>query len=134
MARAAHCVQMVAPGAVGLPPRVNYEYDILSDDDSSDPQQSSGDESRADERDEASKLGRSRKPWHANANRAQRLAKQLAFRQRYEASRHRERTRRRMKKRTNLTERTKERYQLYRKDYLILEYCEHGDLHRLIRR
>jgi len=134
LARAAHCVQMISPGKVGLPPRGRYEYDIPSDDDSSDDQPSSGEESRADEPDEKAKKGRSRKPLLSDEERPRLLAKQAAFQTRYNAAANRERARRIMKGRANLTDNTIERYQLHRKDYLILEYCEHGDLHKLIAR
>ncbi|KAI1812877.1 kinase-like domain-containing protein [Poronia punctata] len=132
--RAAHCVQGIEPGYVGLPPRPPYGYDIPSSDDSSSSSESSGSESREDVPSREHKLGRARKKLDQNE-----LKRKW--------SRHRKRIRlarlRGDAKDAEMRRRGMEPVRGYdpdnpddpwHRDYLLLEFCENGDLEGLIGR
>ncbi|KAI0895258.1 kinase-like protein [Annulohypoxylon nitens] len=109
MARAAHCIQIIEPEKVGLPRSREYD-DIMRDIDSSSDEESSGDESH----DESS---RPRIP-HPRIPRNQLTPMDLAEKKQ-------RREQRRIQRKNRMTDRT-------RKDYMLLEYVEGGNLLTLI--
>ncbi|KAI1753578.1 kinase-like domain-containing protein [Xylaria castorea] len=136
--KAAHCVQMIPRDAVGLPLQRPFAWDYPDEDDSSDPEEeSSGEESRDDG--PGPDVPRTRRPM----NRAERTA----------ATRKRIRHERRMagaytnirNRQTDITRRRRRgipppdeeddpELEENRKDFILLEFCENGDLEHLIYR
>ncbi|KAI0392615.1 kinase-like domain-containing protein [Xylariaceae sp. FL0594] len=142
VARAAHCVQIVAPEKAGLPAAEKFEFSLLRVDDSSDSHTSSGEESRDDAPPPPPprRRGRGRRipersRVHLEANIPALNAKGATFTDRYNdaARRHNQRVLR-LRNAMNASRAETRKWQLDYKDYLILECCESGELMGLIAR
>ncbi|KAI0016241.1 protein kinase-like protein [Xylariomycetidae sp. FL0641] len=136
--RAAHCVQMIPPGDALPDEPDEFRFPEPSWSDSSEEQDSSGDESR-DEQPPA-KRPRRRRSEAEKRNRDDYLAQRNAAREvRYdkrEAARGAPPRRRRMRLRSrpdaDESDDENEDYDLNRKDFLLLEFLENGDLHNFL--
>ncbi|KAI0142448.1 kinase-like protein [Hypoxylon sp. NC0597] len=137
VARAAHCIQQIKPEDIGLNPRTKFQYELPDMfDSSSEDSQSSGEESREDE---PPSLQVPTRRWRTTHDPEYMAEKEL---------RHRERIR-------QATERNEERQGMLflaeeeiengrqpdfdlndwdadHKDYMVLEFMEHGDLAHFI--
>ncbi|KAI0159848.1 kinase-like domain-containing protein [Xylariaceae sp. FL1272] len=124
--RSAHMVQLVDRQGIDLPPFKKFEYDIPRDDDSSSEENTSDDESVADVR-----------PANVRTRREvmQQNAQQLVEKRARWLKRHRAASAKVNKRAKHKGDPNRDPMWDYdRKDLLVLEYCENGDLQNLIYR
>ncbi|KAI1822001.1 kinase-like domain-containing protein [Xylaria intraflava] len=136
MHRAAHCVQLITRDRVDLPQSRQWIYDVPERDDSSEDADSSGDESRDDRPNAAYRDKRTRRQRKMNVAAAQLKAQNHRARQLAAEARLNER---------NIAIRAQQEggalggpvmdpFDIYRQDYLLMEFCPYGDLQNLIYR
>ncbi|KAI2643152.1 kinase-like domain-containing protein [Xylaria nigripes] len=136
MYRAAHAIQLIDRRRVGLPPQRRWRFDMPPDDDTSE-EESSGDESRADEPDARRRDKRTRREriMELNSrmikmrNYVNRRAAQEVLRNRRRALKAAER--RRPRKRP-VPPQPPDTHDIYRRDFMLIEFCEYGDLENLL--
>ncbi|KAI8633205.1 kinase-like domain-containing protein [Xylariaceae sp. FL1651] len=132
VARAAHCIQMIPREKIGLPPQQQWRFDVPEVDDSSSEGESSGDESRDDEPGPAVTRRKSRREiMRDDPDAMTRKEQKYQARVHNALARQEERKRRKYRMRTRSTE-NNDGWDLDRKDFLLIEFCENGDLENLL--
>ncbi|KAH9900246.1 hypothetical protein F4778DRAFT_782355 [Xylariomycetidae sp. FL2044] len=141
--RAAHCVQMIHREDVGLEPSRKFKFDLIDDADSSDGENddSSGDESRADGPESSSEnesmvdvQETRRYRWQNNVPSF--IAKHGAWKTRMFMKSVQVNARnnwiQRIRDGEDVDQYTRDKYDLNRMDYILLEFVENGDVGHLI--
>ncbi|KAI0427339.1 kinase-like domain-containing protein [Xylaria sp. FL1042] len=135
MARAAHSIQLIPRGRIGLPESQDFAFEQVPEDDSDDERDSSGEESRGSHPTPEAKEKRTRRAirrataLETARKRTRHLARVgTAKQRRKERKRHLRRARRQGDIPIGGP------WYLDRKDFIMFEYCQCGDLEKLIRR
>ncbi|KAI1425860.1 kinase-like domain-containing protein [Xylaria sp. FL1777] len=130
MSRAAHSVQLIGRPRIGIPENRPFEFDLPLGDDSSEEGESSGDESRDDEPSPEALERRTRREIIEADPEAARQ-KEISFSARTRAAEQRRNDRVRMLRQTIFGP-IPDIYDQDRKDFMVLEFCELGDLEKLL--
>ncbi|KAI1284808.1 kinase-like domain-containing protein [Xylaria sp. FL0933] len=138
MARAAHSIQLIPRERFGLPESEKFAFEVVPADDSDEPRDSSGEESRDDRPTAEAKEKRTRKEIR-RANGLETLRKRNSHKARMIASKAaRQERNRRVRRAKGQDSRGQgpigDPWELNRRDFLMLEYCRYGDLESLIKR
>ncbi|KAI0914227.1 kinase-like domain-containing protein [Ustulina deusta] len=142
MARAAHCVQVIPRSRIGIPENNPFRFDMPVYDDSSESSESSGEESRDDEPSAKARDKRTRREMmevDPEAARRKRVAhdRRVRVAERAREDRYQAVMRRRAMRSSVIAQGTKppqllDYYDEDRKDFLLLEFCQNGDLETLL--
>ncbi|KAI1352160.1 kinase-like domain-containing protein [Xylaria sp. FL0043] len=138
MARAAHSIQLIPRARFGLPESEKFAFEVVPADDSDEPRESSGDESRDDRPSGEAKEKRTRREIR-RANGLETLRKRNSHKARMIASKAaRQERNKRVRRAKGQDSRGQgpvgDPWELNRRDFLMLEYCRYGDLESLIKR
>ncbi|KAI0805777.1 hypothetical protein GGR55DRAFT_255607 [Xylaria sp. FL0064] len=138
MARAAHSIKLIPRARFGLPESEKFAFEVVPADDSDEPRESSGEESRDDRPSAEAKEKKTRREIR-RANGLEMLRKRNSHKARIIASKAaRQERNKRVRRAKGQGFRGQgpigDPWELNRRDFLMLEYCRYGDLESLIRR